>query len=270
MSFRGARVLSFESRRAKEIGELIRLNGGDPFVAPAMLEVPLEDNREALAFADRLYRNEFDMMIFLTGVGARFLQRVIVARDPEPRFFDALLRLAVVARGPKPAAVLREWGVPVAVFVAEPNTWRELLEAVADRPEHSVAIQEYGRRNEELISGLIKQGRTVSTVPVYQWRLPPDTSPLAKALEELLEGKYPIVLFTTAVQLDHFLGFAESLGKREAALDALQHVLVASIGPTCSQALKENGITPAMEPSHPKMGILVREAAGLYSERTEK
>ena len=32
MSFSGASVLSFESRRAAEMAELIRINGGDPFV----------------------------------------------------------------------------------------------------------------------------------------------------------------------------------------------------------------------------------------------
>ncbi len=38
---------------------------------------------------------------------------------------------------------MREWTVPVAVNVPEPNTWRELLAAIADRPERRIAIQEY-------------------------------------------------------------------------------------------------------------------------------
>src|SRR5581483_812232 len=153
MSFNGAKILAFESRRAKEIGELIRINGGEPIVAPALIEVPIEENEEALAFADRLYAGGFDMVIFLTGVGARYLHRVIVIRDGEPRFLAALRKIAVVVRGPKPTAVLREWNVPIAVTVPEPNTWRELLAAVVDRPEKSVALQEYGRSNEELVEG---------------------------------------------------------------------------------------------------------------------
>ena len=77
MAFDQAQVLAFESRRAKEMAELIRLNGGEPFVAPALTEVPLEQNQEALAFANRLYDGEFEMMIFLTGVGARLLDRIL-------------------------------------------------------------------------------------------------------------------------------------------------------------------------------------------------
>ena len=53
-SFDGLRVLSLESRRAVEVAKLIRTYGGEPFVVPAMREVPLESNRQALAFADDL------------------------------------------------------------------------------------------------------------------------------------------------------------------------------------------------------------------------
>src|ERR1700693_5154414 len=80
MPFDGLRVLSFESRRATEIAELIRRQGGAPFVAPSMREAPIENNPEAFAFAERLFRGEFDMMILLTGVGTRALDKVLASR----------------------------------------------------------------------------------------------------------------------------------------------------------------------------------------------
>ncbi len=266
MPFHNARVLSFESRREKEMAELIRLNGGEPFIAPALIEVPIEDNQQAFVFAERLYAGEFDIMIFLTGVGARHLGKVIASRDGGERFPEALRRLAVVARGPKPSAVLREWNVPIAVSVPEPNTWRELLGTIEGRPGKMVAVQEYGRVSAELVQGLNAQGRTVTSVPVYQYRLPPDTAPLAQALRQLIEGEFDVALFTTGVQVEHFLNFAEDQGQRAAATGALRRTLIASIGPTCSEALRECGLTPLLEPSHPKMGILVRETAMRYEE----
>lgn len=265
MSFAHARILSFESRRAKEMAELIRLNGGEPFVAPAVMEIPLEHNETAFHFADRLYAGEFDMVIFLTGVGARLLHRIVATRDPEDRFPEALRHVAVVVRGPKPAAVLREWQVPITVAIPEPNTWRELLTAIAGRPEKSLALQEYGRTNSELIEGLEAQHRKVFRVPVYQWKLPDDTGPLRQAVDKLLAGKIDVALFTTGVQIEHLLDFAAGHQQREAVLDALRKAFVASIGPTCSESLRACGLTPAMEPSHPKMGILVREAAARYN-----
>jgi len=267
MSFGNSNVLAFESRRAKEMAELIRINGGIPFVAPALREVPLEQNPSAFEFAGKLYAGGFDMVIFLTGVGARLLQRVLATREAESLFLEALRKLTVVARGPKPVAVLREWQVPIAVTVPEPNTWRELLEAIAGRPERSAAVQEYGRSNPELLSGLAAQGRSVAAVPVYQWALPEDTEPLVEAVEMLIAGQFKVVIFTTGVQIDHVLEFAEQQGKREKVLEAFGKTFIASIGPTCSESLRAHGLTPTMEPSHPKMGILVREAASASHRR---
>lgn len=267
MSFHQARVLCFESRREKEIAELVRINGGQPYVAPALREVPIEHNREAFAFADRLYRGELDMVIFLTGVGARYLQKVLATREEEGRLPAELRKVTVAVRGPKPMAVMREWNVPVAVQVPEPNTYRELLEALKDRPERSVALQEYGRTNHALVEGLQAQGRTVMTVPVYQWGLPLDSQPLTHSVEGLCRGEFDVVLFTTGVQLDHLLEVADERGKRDQVLQNLRGTFLASIGPTCSETLRGHGLTPDLEPSHPKMGILVREAALEYGRK---
>src|SRR6266853_621832 len=181
MAFDGLRILALESRRAVEIDKLIRTQGGMPFVAPSMREVPLDHNPQALDFASRLFRGEFDMVILLTGVGARYLNQIIETRWPAGAFANALRRVTVVARGPKPMAVMREWGVPVAVVVPEPNTWREILAATEGRPEKRVVIQEYGRPAVELMDGLRARGLEVAAVPVYQWAMPEDLEPLRNA-----------------------------------------------------------------------------------------
>src|SRR5215472_939588 len=108
MGFAGRRVLCLESRRAIEMEELIRKQGGEPFVAPSMREVAIAENEGAFRFAERLFAGEFDMMILLTGVGTRQLNRLLASRYPETAFADALRRITSVARGPKPTAVLRE------------------------------------------------------------------------------------------------------------------------------------------------------------------
>src|SRR4051794_26819864 len=127
MSFAGMKILSLESRRATEIAQLIRTQQGDPFVAPSMREIPLEHNDEAFAFGVKLFAGGFDMIVLLTGVGTRLLDRALATRYPPGRFAEALRRLTVVARGSKPMAVLREMNVPAAILVPEPNTWREVL-----------------------------------------------------------------------------------------------------------------------------------------------
>ena len=253
--FDGRRVLALESRRASEMAELIRRQGGDPFVAPSMREIPLEADEATARFAERLYAGEFDMMVLLTGVGTRQLNRLL-----GPRFSEALRSLTVVARGPKPVAALREMGLTAAVVAPEPNTWRELLTALDGRTEKRIAVQEYGRSNPELLEGLRARGAEVTPVRVYQWDLPEDTAPLYEAARRLAAREFDAALFTTAIQVSHLARAAREQSIEDAAIDALRRCFVASIGPTTTEALEEFGIQPAFEPSHPKMGVLVLEA----------
>ncbi len=261
MPFDGLRVIALESRRATEIAELIRRQGGDPFVAPSMRETPIENNPEAFAFAERLFRGEFDMMILLTGVGTRALDKVLASRYPPQAFAEALRKIAVVARGPKPLAVLREMQVQAAVTVPEPNTWRELLAATSTRPERRIAVQEYGKSNPELLDGLRARGADVTAVRVYQWDLPEDTAPLREAARRIAEDQADVAMFTTSIQLTHLFRVAVADGLEVAVLAGLRRMAIASIGPTTSETLEEFGIQPDIVPSHPKMGFLVKETA---------
>ena len=252
---------------------LVTTYGGEPISAPSMREVPLESNTEAVAFADGLERGEFGLVILMTGVGTRALiatiERVRGSRDG---FIDALRRSRIVARGPKPVAALREFQVPVWVTAPEPNTWREILSILDSRSSElslqglRVAVQEYGVSNPDLLGGLRERGAVVTAVPVYQWALPEDLEPLRGACRALSEGRIDVILFTTATQVVHLLSVAESLGLGRSVIDGIKKAVVASVGPTTSEGLRERGTDPDLEASHPKMGFLVREASERATE----
>lgn len=267
-SFNSLRVLSLESRRAKEMASIVSSYGGEPVSAPSMKEVPLESNPDAIAFADALERDEFDLVILLTGVGTRALVGVIEqVKGSRDAFVRALGRTKVLARGPKPVAVLRELEVPVWLTAPEPNTWREVLAVLdAKQPEFAltgkrVAVQEYGASNPDLLAALETRGARVTRVPVYQWALPDDLAPLEAAVRAIADRQIDVALFTTATQVVHLLKVATSLGMSDQVHRGLASCVVASIGPTTSEEMREQGITPDFEPTHPKMGFLVREAA---------
>jgi uroporphyrinogen-III synthase len=225
-----------------------------------MREVPLEDNHEAFEFAERLFRGEFEMIILLTGVGTRMLANVLATRYPAERFMEALRGMTVVARGSKPAAVLREMRVPITIMVPEPNTWREILSATEARPEKRIAIQEYGKPNTDLIEALRARGADVTRVRVYQWDLPEDTGPLREAVHRIAQGGADMVMFTTSVQVHHLFRMASEMGAEQELRAGLGRITVASVGPTTTEALEDFGLRPTFEPSHPKMGFLVKEA----------
>ncbi len=268
--FAGLRVLALESRRAAELAKLISTYGGEPVIAPAMREIPLDSNTEALSFAEALLAGQFDIVIFLTGVGTRAVLGVAETKFPRDAFVAALQRVKVVPRGPKPIAVLRELGVTPAITVPEPNTWRELLQALDEAAKSSpefrlrgarIALQEYGVSNPELIAALTERDAIVTRVPVYQWALPENVAPLQSALRELAAGKIDVVCFTTGIQVGHLFQVAAGMKLEQAMREGLRRAVVASIGPTTSEELRRKGIQPDLEPSHPKMGFLVKEAA---------
>jgi uroporphyrinogen-III synthase len=268
----GLRVLSLESRRAAEMAKLIENYGGRAMVAPSMREIPLESNIEAREFAQELAGGGFDMVIFLTGVGTRALAKVVETVYPLEKFVEALRRVTVVARGPKPVAALKELGVPVAIAVPEPNTWRDLLRTLDENvgaaalAGRRVAVQEYGASNSELLAGLAERGARVTRVPVYQWALPEDTGPLRAGVEAIAAGEIDLALFTTSIQVTHLLKIAREMNREREVRRGFERLVVGSIGPITSEELREQGFAVDFEPAHPKMGFLVNEAAQRAAE----
>ncbi|MDE1177937.1 MAG: uroporphyrinogen-III synthase [Edaphobacter sp.] len=270
-SFKGLRVLSLESRRAKEIEKLIRTYAGEAIVVPSMREVGLESNEETLQFAEKLIAGEFDLVVFLTGVGVRAMLDIVQTRFDKEAFLDALRQVKIAARGAKPSTALRELRVPIHAISDEPSTWRELMRAIdesfgASLGTMKVAVQEYGASNPEFLAELSNRSADLLKVPVYQWALPEDLQPMRDCVSALVAGEIDVVLFMTAVQVIHLFQVAEQMSLAEEMTRALQSIVILSIGPTTSEELTHYGIQPDFEPSRPKMGFLVNEAAQ-YSRR---
>lgn len=266
-SFGEARVLALESRRAVEVGTLITTFGGRATVAPALREVPAEAAPAVRAFGEALVAGELDIVILLTGVGARALFGAVDAIYGPERVRTALAATRILARGPKPLAVLRELAVPAWAVAAEPNTWREVLTALDAAMQGTpvtglrVCVQEYGAPSEDLVDALRARGAAVTSVPVYRWALPEDLAPLQQAVHSLVTGGIDVLLLTTGIQVDHLFQVANDLGLGADLRTALASVVIASIGPSTTEALRRHRLEADLEPSHPKMGYLVREAA---------
>ena len=251
---------------------LIERQSGIATIAPSLREVALADNVAVFDFMERLLAKEIQAVLFMTGVGAKAMLDVIETRLDRAAFFQALHDCCIIVRGPKPTAVLREWGVRIDHRAPEPNTWRELLAVIdsglqfplaantTDLRNQTIAIQEYGLPSHELYEALKELGANVLPVPVYRWELPLETKPLEAAIHDCVAGNFDLLLLTSAQQIRNVLEIADRLGLRESFLSAANRLVVGSIGPTCSEALREAGLRVDLEPSHPHMGHLVRES----------
>ncbi len=272
-NFDGLKVASLESRRADDMARLIERAGGVPWVSPSMREVPLDDAGDVVRFAKELVAREFDLAIAMTGVGLRHLvdqAESEVGREP---LIKALGEITLVARGPKPVAVLKEWGITPTYRVGEPNTWRELLELLDAEVQLEgcrVALQEYGVTNPSLIAGLEARGARVRRVQVYRWEFPEDTRPLEQNIRRMIDGDIEVAMFTSANQVSNLMTMADSLGIAKELTAALQQIVICSIGPTTTEAIRRHGLSMDLEPSHPKMGHLVIESSRRANELLER
>jgi uroporphyrinogen-III synthase len=259
---KGLHVLTLESRRADLVGKLIVEQGGECFNAPSVRERPLEANPHIIQFAKELIAGHFDTVIFTTGAGTKYLVDALSTSGPTEPFLQGLRQVRIVSRGPKPAAVLSDLGVPVAVNVPEPNTWREVLDAMACFNPRNVAVQEYGTPNLELIAALRQRGANVTPVTIYRWDLPEDLAPLEEAVKRICDRWCHAVVFLSSVQLTHLLRIAERTAMRETLLAALQQdIVTVSIGPVMTDSMLREGLRPDFSPNHPKLGICIRQFA---------
>ncbi len=262
MAFESLRVLSLESRRAKEMESLILRHGGVPFIAPSVQERAIDSNSEAVEWAEALFAGRFDLVLFTTGVGLQYLRDAVLTKYSLEELGAGLRSVTVAARGPKPLALLHELGVKPQIRIPEPNTWREMVPIVRDRPERRISIQEYGRSNVEFIEALRQIGAEVSTISIYRWELPDDIGKLKQAVRKIARREVDVVIFTTSIQLVHLLEIASNLGLADEVETALKRdIVIASVGPIMTQALEERGYVPDIIPEQPKMAALVRVTA---------
>lgn len=257
-------VCSFESRRQIEMARLIEKFGAVATVAPSMQEVPLDAQPDVSEFADRLTTGNIDITIFLTGVGTEALFAALQNRFSEEKLADEIRKTFVAVRGPKPAATLAKRKIVPDLRAPEPNTWEDLVaefevQKIALKDQR-IAIQEYGIPSTELYEWFEAREAEVFPVSIYKWELPDDIEPLKSAIRGTIDGQFDILLWTSAQQVVHVMEVAAQLKVQDKWLERAQACVNASIGPTASGRLRERGLEPTMEPSHPKMAHLVREA----------
>ncbi len=269
----GLRIASFESRRSTETSRMIARQGGEPVEAPSLREVPLHGPAGLEPLLQDLQGGARVLLVLLTGVGTDLLIEGLGQRVPSEQALQLLTAESVklVCRGPKPYAVLKRFGIAPALVVGEPNTWRDVLrelDELALVPGSSVYLQEYGRTNAELVEGISSRGAaSVRLVKTYEWALPEDLEPLRLAIGRIAQGQVEVALFTSSVQVTHLLKVARTLGLFEPLMAGFSRMVVASVGPLTTEALVAAGLTPDIEPAHPKLGHLI---AALGAQAAQK
>ena len=229
-----------------------------------MREVFVEDQTPIIEFCHQLVTGQIDVVIFLTGVGARDLIQRGIRLVPRQRFLDSLADVTTILRGPKPVAVFRDFALQPSYIANQPHTWRDILKVVDEHltvTNLNVAIQEHGAPSVSLSAGLEARGATLHSIKTYEWGLPADIGPLVENAQRIADGKIDFAVFTSAQQIVNLLQAAEQQSLAESLRNGLSQTVVASVGPTTSEALTAAGISVDFEPSHSKLGQLISQLA---------
>jgi uroporphyrinogen-III synthase len=251
-------VAILETRTGSHLAELIARRGGVPWSAPALAEVPDIEPQAVAALLQRWREHPFEVAVFQTGVGTRALFGAADRVGLTDELVQRLGRACVVVRGPKPVGELNARDVRIDIRAPSPFTTATVLSAIA-MPLNGchVLVQRYGAENLELRRGLEARGAAVQEIATYRWALPADTGPLVELLDGLSNARVDAVLFTSAVQMHNLYAVAEKTGHAPRLAGYLNRVLIASIGPVCSRALQQYGVTPTLEADPPKLGPFV-------------
>jgi uroporphyrinogen-III synthase len=196
--------------------------------------VPDVDSQAVASLLDQWRTDPFKIVIFQTGVGTRALFQATDAQGLTGELLRHLISSVVVVRGPKPVGELNLREVRIDIRAATPFTTETVLAATSEIP--------------------VRGEREIAT---YRWALPADIQPLNRLLDALAHSSVDAVVFTSAVQIHNLYAVAEKTGRASELAQQLNRSVIASIGPVCSRALREHGVTPSFEADPPKLGPLV-------------
>ena len=253
------RIAVLESRFGEHLAALLEKQGGVAFHAPALAEEPDLDPEAIRRLIADWTAHPVKLAIFQTGVGTRALFEAVDRLGLAEQLLSLLAGSVVAVRGPKPTAILRGRAVRIDISAEEPYTTVEVLAAIRDveLSGERVLVQRYGETNLGLEEGLESRGAAVIEVPTYRWALPKDIGPMLRLLDALERGEIDAAVFTSASQVRNLFAVAEQRGGVDPLRRNLNSVLVASIGPVCSDALVSAGVRVSLEASPPKLGPLV-------------
>lgn len=261
-------VALLEARMGRELSRLVEKHGGNPLCVAALKEVPAASREEMRAIVADLVGARHDVVIFMTGVAASLLFEVAEQAGLRQELVVGLGRVTTVARGPKPTAALRGFGVPPTLTAREPFTSAELIDALSGVPLEGrrVLLFHYGERSATLAETLRARHVELEERWLYRWLMPDDRRGLEALIGSVIAGQVDALVITCQVQFRHLLEVAQQASLARELLDVLRrNVVVAAMGPTCHAILQMHGVPVRVMPEVPKMGPLVRSLM-LYLE----
>jgi len=245
-----------ETRELEVFAGLLERRGARVWRCPLVAIKDAPDPAPVLHWLEAFIAGSCDDLVLLTGEGLRRLDSCLEQHAPQHRtaFRERLAATRLIARGPKPGRVLRDWGLK-AQHVADPATTPGLIallhELDRDLPLHGrrVGMQRYGTEpNRPLIEALTDLGATVHPVAPYIYADAADQQAVITLITALAAGDVDAIAFTSMAQVHRLYRVAHDHDQLPALHAGLARTQVAAVGPVVADALRARGATVDVMP----------------------
>jgi uroporphyrinogen-III synthase len=241
-----------ETRELDLFAQMLERRGASVWRCPLVAIRDAPDPAPVLAWLHDFCDGGCDDLVLLTGEGLRRLLGCIDAHDPDlrPRFVDALSRVRIVARGPKPGRALREIGLKATLQAAQPTTAGVIVTLRAESLQgRRVGVQLYGSEpNRPLVEFLETAGATVRTVAPYVYASAADEAAVRALIDALADGRIDAIAFTSMQQVIRLFAVAAGAQRLGDLERGLARCCVAAIGPVVADVLRERGVRVDLVP----------------------
>jgi len=256
-------------RRWQEQAELLRRRGASIVHGPTIDTQYLADDGALREATLAVIAHPPDLLVATTGIGMRAWMETAATWGLADNLLDALSQARVVARGPKATGAANAAGLEVWTQSENEQMDDVLAKLVAAGLDGlRVAVQEYGADSPSFTAALVAAGATVVEVPVYRWRIPPDTGAADQLIRAATDGRLDAVTFTSAPAVHNLFSIADAGGAGIDLRDAFNgEVVAACVGAVCAEAALQEGIEAPMQPEVGRLGLLVRALGERLTER---
>lgn len=261
-------IAILEKRSQEQLANLIKKNGGIPFLAPAVEEQPFIDKDELINIINKWDLHKPDIFIFQTGSGVKFLFEAVRNTEMMEKFLHYIKKSIIIVRSIKPAAALKLYNIKPTNYAKEPFTTKEVIQELLkyEIKNKNIVIQNYGDKNEVLIKTVEENGGIVTEFTSYKWSLPSDKKPLINLIDALDNNEIDVVAFTSASQVNNMFLVSEMVNKKVNLEKGLNKTYVVSIGPVCTTALQNYGIKVTKESNPPKLVNLIDSIKEIFRQ----
>jgi uroporphyrinogen-III synthase len=245
----GKTIALAEGRQLEELAGLLEKEGAAVLRCPMLSILDVPDAKPVNAWLRDLVAGKFEYVILLTGEGLRRLIAFAERAKLKEAVIEALGKVKIVTRGPKPGQALKEIGLKPTLVAAAPTTDGVITTLKRqDLAKTTIGVQLYSESNAPLTEFLSEAGAKVKTVQPYVYAPAADADRVADLISRAAGGAVDVIVFTSSPQVDRVFEVAAERQLDAQWRRALDRVKVASVGPVVGENLKHRGVKVDIQP----------------------